>query len=41
MVLGRNVEQERVACKNDNNGFLTFGVLSFCFVFEIDFMSAL
>ena len=34
MILGRNVEQDEthVAYKNDNSGFLTFGVISFCFV---------
>ena len=42
MILGRNVERtsRRVADKNDNFGFLTFGVISLC-LFEIDFMSTL
>ena len=33
MILGRNVEQNQMTCrKNDNSGFLTFGVISLCFV---------
>ena len=41
--LGRNVVQDSksLAYSNDNFGFLTFGVISHRFVFEIDFMSAL
>ena len=31
----------QVAYKNGNSGFLTFGVISLCFVFEIDFVSSL
>ena len=27
--------------KNDNSGFLSFGVISLCFVFEINLVSAL
>ena len=46
MILGRNVEQtrRRVAYKNDNSAFLTFGVISFCYVWQwssIDFVSPL
>ena len=34
MILGRNVEQNQMACryKNDNSSFLTFGVISLCYV---------
>ena len=34
MILGRNVEKDRqrVAYKNDNSGFLSFGLISICFV---------
>ena len=41
--LGRNVVQDStsLAYSKDNFGFLTFGVISHRFVFEIDFMSAL
>ena len=42
MIRGRNVEQDKLSVmyKNDNSGFLTFGVISL-FLFEIDFVSAL
>ena len=42
MILSRNVEQDQMMCqyKNNNSGFLTFGVISFD-LFEIDFSSAL
>ena len=33
--------RQHVGYKNDNSGFFTFGVITFYFVFEIDFMSAL
>ena len=34
MIPGRNVEQDQMTChiENDNSGFLTFGVVSLCFV---------
>ena len=34
MILGRNVEQDQMMCpfKNDNSAFLTFGVISLCYV---------
>ena len=34
MILGRNVEQDQMTycVQNDNSAFLTFGVISFCFV---------
>ena len=37
MTFGRNVEED----KNNNSGFPTIGVIFLCFVFEIDFVSAL
>ena len=33
--------RRHVVHNNDNSDFLTFGVISLCFVFEIDFVSAL
>ena len=31
MILSRNVQQNKTMChKNDNSGFLTFGVISLC-----------
>ena len=43
MILGRNVEQDKtnVAYKNDNSGYLTSGVISLYFVFEIDLVFTL
>ena len=32
MIRGRNVEQDETTCGYDNSGFLTFGVISLCFV---------
>ena len=34
MVLGRNVEQDEMTChiQECNSGFLTFGVISFCYI---------
>ena len=34
MILGRNVEQDQrcVAYKNDNSAFLSFGVISLCYI---------
>ena len=34
MVLGRNVEQEQMTCRiqNENSGFLTFGVISLSYL---------
>ena len=34
MILGRNVEQNKTMCvyKNDNSAFLTFRVISLCYI---------
>ena len=34
MILGKNIEKDQMTChvKNDNSSFLTFGVISLCYV---------
>ena len=34
LILGRNVEQGKTTCadKNDNSAFLTFGIISLCYI---------